>query len=94
MISKNSKRILFELTLCTKDNYRPTIMGLEDGSNCNLKILVININLSKFIVCKNGPSIINTSQYCIFYLTILYFCKSGIFLGFLSLVCINILMRR
>jgi len=68
MISKNSKPVLLELNLCTKDNYRPTIMGLEDGGNCNLKILVISINLSKFIICKNGPSIINTKQYYIFYI--------------------------
>jgi len=37
-------------------------------------ILVININLSTFKICKNGSSLINTrSEYIAYY--ILHFCK-------------------
>jgi len=38
----------------------------------DLKILVININLTTLIIYKNGPSIINTASDITF---VLYFCK-------------------
>lgn len=44
-VSKSKfERVLFELTLCTKDNYRSTIMGLENGGNGDLNILVVIMN--------------------------------------------------
>jgi len=51
----------------------------------NLKILVIHINLSKFIICKNFPSIINTITNIRF---ILYFCKT-IFKDYYSIIIIH-----
>jgi len=45
-----------------------TCMGYED-----LKILLININLSTFKICNNGLSIINIKSNI---KSILYFCKT------------------
>jgi len=43
------------------------------GLYSNLKIVVININPTTLIICKNGPSIINTSSNVKY---ILYFCET------------------
>jgi len=48
------------------------ILGFENGNYGGLKILVVIINLSIFIIWKNDPNIINTVSNIIY---ILYFCK-------------------
>jgi len=50
------------LTYLTLFNYnnRPMVRGIKDmGSMTIWKSVVIIINLSTFVICKNGPSIIN-----------------------------------
>jgi len=46
------------------------IMSSEDMGD--LKTLIFNINLSKFIICEIRPSLINIRSYITY---ILYFCK-------------------
>jgi len=49
--------------LSTKDNGS----GRYYGSYEDLKILVINVNLLTFLICKNGSKIINTILNTILY---------------------------
>jgi len=53
--------------LCSKDKMSMVIS--------DLKIVVININLSILIICKNGPSIINLNPV----LHLFYICVKTIF---------------
>jgi len=47
--------------LCTKDN-RSIVLNWFAKYGCNLKIEVIHINLSIFIINKNDITIINTKS--------------------------------
>jgi len=69
-------------------------MGLEDMGarkilNCYNYGIIININLSAFRICKNGPSIINTRSNI---KSNLYFCKT-IFRDYFILI-INIVITE
>jgi len=72
-------RVVFELfNFVIRQCYRIKDNGfIKCGSHWDLNIVFININLSIFIICKNGPSIINTrSILLLFYIHVKSFLRT------------------